>query len=140
MTTKEDMAVAEFPAPQTSGVSGPYWQALEEGRLVFQRCKPCGNAWLPPRTECPKCLSSQWQWETASGRAKLVSWVVYHHGYHPYYASRLPYNVAVVELTEGPRLMSNVVDANGGGLRIEMPLQLVIQRESGVALPRFRPA
>lgn len=139
MTTTEDMAVAEFPAPQTSGVSAPYWQALDEGRLTFQRCKPCGNAWLPPRTECPRCLSGQWQWETASGRAKLVSWVVYQHGYHPYYQARLPYNVAVIELAEGPRLISNVIEADGK-LRIEMPLELVVQRESGVALPRFKPA
>jgi uncharacterized OB-fold protein len=68
-----------------------------------------------------------------------VSWVVYHHGYHDYFATRLPYNVAVVELSEGPRLVSNVVDANAN-LRIDMPLRLVIQREAGVALARFTPA
>jgi uncharacterized OB-fold protein len=68
-----------------------------------------------------------------------VSWVVYHHGYHEYYAARLPYNVAVVELAEGPRLISNVVDARKP-LAINMPLRLVIQREAGVPLARFSPA
>jgi len=133
-----DRAEAAFPAPQRNETNGPYWQALDAGRLVFQRCAACANAWLPPRTECPRCLSPRWQWENASGAAKLVSWVVYHHGYHPYFESRLPYNVAVVELAEGPRLTSNIVEA-AGGLRIDMPLELIIQSEAGVALPRFRP-
>lgn len=139
MTTSEDRMAIEFPAPQSSEVGASYWQALGDGRLTFQRCDRCRNAWLPARTECPKCLSPLWQWETASGRAKLVSWVVYHHGYHPYFASRLPYNVAVVELAEGPRLISNVIVADGD-LRIDMPLALAIEKESGVALPRFKPA
>jgi uncharacterized OB-fold protein len=64
---------------------------------------------------------------------------VYHHAYHDYYATRLPYNVAVVELDEGPRLVSNIVDARSD-LWIDMPLDVVIQREAGTALARFRPA
>ncbi|HEX9275377.1 MAG TPA: OB-fold domain-containing protein [Casimicrobiaceae bacterium] len=137
--TTEDMIEAAFPAPQPNETATPYWRALDEGRLAFQRCNACGNAWLPPRSECPRCLAADWQWVSASGVAKLVSWVVYHHGYHDYYAARLPYNVAVVELAEGPRLISNVVDASQP-LSIDMPLRLVIQREAGVALARFEPA
>jgi uncharacterized OB-fold protein len=136
-TTTEDMIEAAFPAPQPTDVTAPYWRALDEGRLVFQRCGACGHAWLPARSECPHCLAAEAQWTTASGRAKLVSWVVFHHGYHEYFTSRLPYNVAVVELEEGPRLISNVIDADK--LRIDMPLALAIQREAGVALARFRP-
>lgn len=139
MSSNEDMMEAAFPAPQANETSAPYWRALEDGRLTFQRCGACAHAWLPPRKECPRCLSPEWQWTTASGAAKLVSWVVYHHGYHDYYATRLPYNVAVVELAEGPRLISNVVEA-AQPLRIDMPLRLVIQREAGVALARFAPA
>lgn len=135
-TTTEDMIDAAFPAPQPTEASAPYWRALDEGRLDFQRCGPCGHAWLPAREECPRCLARGATWETASGRARLLSWVVYHHGYHPYFASRLPYNVAVVELEEGPRLISNVVDPVAK-LRIDAPLRLVIQREAGFALPRF---
>jgi len=138
VTTTEDMLDAAFPAPQPNETSAPYWRALDEGRLVFQRCTACAHAWLPPRDECPHCLARESEWQTASGSAKLISWVVFHHGYHPYFATRLPYNVAVVELAEGPRLISNVVDMEDG-LRIDMPLQLAIQRESGVALARFKP-
>jgi uncharacterized protein len=132
-------AVAEFPAPDTTGLSAHYWNELREGRLVYQHCQSCNNAWLPPRGECPKCLSAHWQWQPASGKAKLVSWVVYHHAYHPWFASKLPYNVSVVELAEGPRLITNVVET-GVKLGIDLPLQLVIEREADVALARFKPA
>jgi uncharacterized OB-fold protein len=138
-TTTEDMLDTTFPAPEPTELSAPYWRALDEGRLAFQRCAACGHAWLPARGECPRCLTRESSWQTASGRAKLVSWVVYHHGYHPYYAERLPYNVAVVELAEGPRLISNII-AGEQALRIDMPLTLVIQREAGTALARFKPA
>jgi len=135
----EDMVAAAFPAPQPSEASAPYWRALDEGRLTFQRCSACGHAWLPPRGECTQCLARESAWEAASGAARLVSWVVYHHGYHPYFASRLPYIVAVVELAEGPRLISGIA-GNAEALRIDQPLSLTIQREAGVALPRFAPA
>ncbi len=133
------MIEATFPAPAPSEIAAPYWRALEQGRLTFQRCANCNHAWLPARTECPRCLAPEPRWEDATGRAKLVSWVVYHHGYHEYYAPRLPYNVAVVELDEGPRLISNVI-ADANRLRIDLPLRLEVQRESGVALARFAPA
>lgn len=139
MTSKESTIDAIFPAPQDNELSAPYWKALDQGRLVFQRCNACGHAWLPARSECPRCLAIEPRWMTASGSARLVSWVVYHHGYHEYYAARLPYNVAVVELSEGPRLIGNVIDARDR-LFIDMPLKLVVEREAGVALARFRPA
>lgn len=125
----------EFPSPTPTALSKHYWTALDEGRLDFQRCT-CGHAWLPPRSECPKCLGPDWTWQTASGRAKLVSWVVYHHGYHPYYAAKLPYNVAVVELAEGPRMISNVV-GDMAKFKLDLPLTLKIEREAGQPLARF---
>ena len=131
------MSAPEFPAPDETGLGAHYWSELREGRLVYQGCKACGNGWLPTRGECPKCLSPEWVWKTASGRAKLISWVVFHHAYHPWFAKKVPYNVSVVELAEGPRLISNVVSDQK--LRIEMPLQVVIEREGDVALARFKP-
>jgi uncharacterized OB-fold protein len=129
----------ELPAPQRTAVSEAYWQALQEGRLIYQRCLSCGHAWLPPRSECPRCLLPEAEWREASGQGRLVSWVVYHHAYHPYFATRLPYNVAVVELAEGPRLVTNIVGSQRS-LAIDMPVALVIEQEAGVALPRFAPA
>jgi uncharacterized OB-fold protein len=128
------------PLPIRDALSAPYWDALGEGRHIFQRCIACGNAWLPPRHECPRCLHAAWGWETASGSARLVSWVVYHTAFHPAFKERLPYTVAIVELDEGPRLISNIVAIDDPeSLVIDQPLELVFEREGDVAIPCYRP-
>jgi uncharacterized OB-fold protein len=130
----------DFPLPELDEVNAPYWDALAEGRHVFQRCAACGNAWLPPRRECPRCLHDGATWEPASGAARLISWVVYHSSFHPAFKERLPYTVAIVELSEGPRLITNIVEAVEPELLwIDQPLRLVIEDEHGVAVPRYRP-
>jgi uncharacterized OB-fold protein len=130
-------APAAAPAPP---LSAPFFDALKQGQLSFQRCRHCAHAWLPARGECPRCLSAEPAWERASGRAKLVSWVVYHASFNPDSAKALPYTVAFVELEEGPRLLSNIVEcADPEALRIEQPLFLRIEDESGTAVPRFSP-
>lgn len=129
------------PAPERDALNTPYWESLANGVLSFQRCNACHHAWLPARSECPHCLADDWRWTSAVGGAKLISWVVYHMAYHPAFANRLPYTVAVVELDEGPRLISNVVGMNDPEkLKIEQRLSLVIEHESGTAIPRFVPA
>jgi len=129
-----------FPLPIRDEISAPYWAALVDGRHIFQRCIVCNNAWLPPRRECPRCLNDAWSWETAAGAARLISWVVYHTAFHPAFKERLPYTVAIVELNEGPRLISNIVGADDPELlRSDQPLSLVIETEHGVAVPRYRP-
>jgi uncharacterized OB-fold protein len=82
--------------------------------MTFQRCAECGHAWLPTREECPKCWSPDWRREEASGEAKVVSWVVYHTAFDKRFAERLPYNVALVELAEGPRMITNLVEIPAG--------------------------
>lgn len=121
--------------PDIDPVSAPYWSELAAGRLSFQACD-CGHRWLPARESCPSCLGTSWRRETARGRARLVSWVVFHTAHHPSFANRLPYNVAVVELEEGPRLISNVL-ADHAALRGDAPLRLVIDTGESVPLPRF---
>lgn len=126
----------DMPKPEPTEISRPYWDALREGHLVFQRCD-CGHAWLPARRLCPSCLQPSVRWERASGLGRLVSWVVYHTAYHPAFESRLPYNVALVQLDEGPRLLTNIVDANDR-LRGDAAVTLKIEWEADVALARFR--
>ncbi|MCC6247980.1 MAG: OB-fold domain-containing protein [Rubrivivax sp.] len=132
----------DLPQPEINELTRPYWDALREGRLVFQRCG-CGHAWLPARHECPACLASapgNARWEPASGRGTLVSWVVYHTAYHPAFESRLPYNVALVQLEEGPRLLTNIVDGHAAltSEAADRPVELEVQWEGDLALARFR--
>lgn len=134
------MSDIDLPLPIRTELTAPYWDSLQQGQLSFQKCRRCGHAWLPARTECPSCLHADWHWVPASGRAKVVSWVVFHIAYHKAFEGRLPYNVALIELEEGPRLISNVVGLpDPNALRIDQPVILRIEREGDFALPRFAP-
>lgn len=108
--------MAEPFAVEIDAINGPYWAGLREGVLTYQACG-CGHRWLPPRQLCPACLGTGWGWETASGEGTIRSWVVYHVAYHPAFQDRLPYNVAIVRLVEGPQLIAHI-DAPRDALRV----------------------
>ena len=110
--------------PEPSPALRDHRAALADGRLTFQRCERCANAWLPPREHCPRCLSASWRWEDADGDAKVVSWVVYHRAYHPAFADRVPYNVVGIDAAEG--------------LEIDAGLRFVAEREGEVPVARFQ--
>lgn len=118
------MSAVAVPSPLITPVNEPYWTALAEGRLTYQHCD-CGHAWLPPRAECPQCLDIHWNWLTASGLGRIISWVIYHTAYHESFANALPYNVTIVELNEGPRLITNIIDCpDGKGLTMDAAVRL----------------
>lgn len=130
------MSVPEIIETTTNA---PYWRALGEGRLDYQHCRVCGHDWLPARAHCPFCLSEDTEWRPTSGKGRVVSWVVYHKAYAPHLADRIPYNVVIVELAEGPRLLTNVIgQPEGRGLFLDAPVQLQIEEDFGRLLPRFR--
>lgn len=134
-------AIAPFPAPDGDPLWKPFWEATGEGRLVFLRCLHCGDAFLPAREDCPDCLSPGPVWERASGAARLISWVVFHRAPDAAFQGRVPYTVAIVELDEGPRMITNIVAVQDPeSLQIEQRLSLRIEQEDGVAVPRFVPA
>ena len=129
--------MADLPLPEIDDINRPYHDRLREGELTFQRCE-AGHAWLPARRACPTCLSMSVRWEAASRLGRLKSWVVYHVAYHEAFRDRLPYNVSLVELDEGPRLITNVL-APSHVLAAEARVRLVIDRNEPVPLPRFEP-
>lgn len=118
----------------------PYWEALEAGVLSFQYCGACGHRWLPAREACPQCLQADWlSWVPSRGAGKVVSWVVYHVAYDPAFKERLPYNVAIVELEEGPRLITNLKMPNEN-IAPNLAVSLAPERRLNVTLPCFKPA
>ncbi len=129
----------DLPTPEVNELNRPYWEGIGAGVLRFQRCRQCAHAWMPARHECPRCLAADAAWEDAVGAGQVVSWVVYHVAYHEAFRDRLPYNVAIVELDEGPRMITNVTgppEALAIGLRVRLDLQ----QDFGMTLPRFAPA
>ncbi len=130
-----------LPVPTLDDASAPYFEGLGAGRLMVMRCIACGAYRYPSRDRCDVCWSTETEWVEASGRATLHSWVIFHQVYHPGFADRVPYNVAVVELAEGPRITTNVAGVENDALRAGMPLQVTFETVAeGVALPKFTPA
>lgn len=132
------MSASPAAADAAAEPGDAYWSALAQGRHLFQRCAACANAWLPPRTECPRCWSPEWRWQEASGAGRVVSWVVYHTAFDKRFQDRLPYNVAVVELAEGPRLVTNLIGMpeNDEDL-VGRSVSLVIEADHDRFLPRY---
>jgi uncharacterized OB-fold protein len=124
--------------PGTQSPHEAYGAALEDGRLTFQRCADCGHAWLPARTECPECWSPDHSREDAGGMATVVSWVVFHVAFDPRFKDRTPYNVALVDLDEGPRLITNIIEIPAGEDIVGKRVALCFEEDMGRRLPRFR--
>ncbi len=128
------------PLPVPPPESLPFWQAAHQRRLTFPRCDACGKSWFPPANLCPHCLSDGFHWEEACGRGKVFSFVVVHRVYHGYFANKVPYTVAVVELDEGPRILSNIVGVDPQKVHCNMAVQVAFD-EAGpdMTLPLFAP-
>jgi len=127
---------APSPTPETAH----YWEGTALGELRIQRCRPCRHAFFYPRTSCPRCGSTDVAWERASGRGRLHTYVISHRA-APGFEDEAPYAIAVVELDEGPRMMSNVVgiDNTPENLVLDMALEVEFQRREDVSVPVFRP-
>lgn len=132
------MSQAPRPVPEPDDASAPFWEAAARHELVVQRCASCRTFRHPPRPMCPACASSDAAFERVSGRGRVWSWVVAHPPVLPAFAGRAPYNVAVVELDEGVRMIGNLLGVSeiAEGLPVEVVFEDV---EEGVALPQWKP-
>jgi uncharacterized protein len=134
--------VSEYrkPLPDLSGPMKAFWEAAKRHRLVVQRCLGCGAHRFPARDLCSRCLSREVDWVPVSGRGSIFTWAVMHQVYHPGFADAVPYAVVVVELEEGARLISNLVDCPTADIRAGMPVEAVFDDVTAEAtLPKFRP-
>jgi uncharacterized OB-fold protein len=128
-----------LPVPQPDEISRPFFEGAEHGELRLQRCCACG-AWHLGARRCDQCSGADLQWTQVSGRGKVYSFVIVHQQYHPAVAHRLPYNVAIVETEEGPRLPANIIGVGRDELQVGMPVSVVFERVSDTTwIPRFRP-
>ncbi|KIX67709.1 Zn-ribbon domain-containing OB-fold protein [Streptomyces sp. JL4002] len=137
------MSGARYDLPEIDDFTRPYWDAAAEGRLLLRRCADCGRAHHYPREFCPFCWADEDRvaWEPASGRATLYTWSVVHRNDLPPFGTRVPYTAAVVDLAEGPRMMTEVVDCPSAALCIGMALRVTFREAAdGVRVAVFTPA
>lgn len=136
------MADARYPKPlpRIDEESKAYWEACQRRELVIQRCGACGVLRHYPRALCPRCLSEAVEWVRASGRGTVYTFTVTHQNQASGFRDALPYVLAYVELDEGVRLLTNVVDCAPEAVRIGMAVEVVFEDATpAVTLPKFRP-
>ena len=130
---------ATRPLPAVDDVSKPYWEAAARGELLIQECPACGNRQFYPRALCTACAATP-EWLTTSGRGSVYTYTVIRQNWSEPFRSMLPYIVAMVELEEGPRLMSNITDCAPEDISVGMPVEVWFEPvEDGLAIPLFRP-
>ena len=128
------------PLPLISSLNKPYWDGLKQRELRLQQCGECGEVRYPPAPLCPRCWSRDYSWSKLSGYGKVNSWVVFHQSYFRGYDDALPYNVAEVELDEGPRLLTNLVEIENDAIAAGLPVEIVFDDvTSEITLAKFRP-
>jgi len=134
-------ASPRFDLPLVENENEPFFQALEDGRLLVGRCGSCERHHYYPRPHCPHCWSDDVEWVPACGQATLYTWSVIHTNDLPPWPSRVPYVAGVVELAEGPRMMTHIVGAEGDELSIGMPLEVeFVDLDEDLTIAAFRPA
>ena len=135
MSDRQSRRSLPVPTPETEH----FWQGAREGRLLLQRCEQCSTTYFPPRPFCPACSSRAVAVVTATGRGILYSYVINHRN-HPAFDG--PYAIAVVQLEEGPRLMTNIVqcEQTPEALQLDMPVEVHFEAVSDdITLPLFKP-
>lgn len=127
-----------FIEPVISDVNRGFWDGTAAEELRAQRCGACSHLRLPPSPWCPVCLDENSTWVALSGRGSVLSRLIFHQPYHPAWTPRLPYNVVLVQLEEGPRMISNVAPLATQDFAVGDALEVVFEREGAFAIPRFR--
>ena len=136
------MARAAKPLPKPTPDTQPVWDALKQHRLMLPKCKACGKLHFFPRPFCPHCFSWDLEWVRCSGKGKLYSFIINHRP-APGFEEDAPYVIAVVELDEGPRMLSNLIDIEPSpeAVQVDMPVEVLFQDiNEETTMFKFRPA
>jgi uncharacterized OB-fold protein len=130
----------EKPLPPIDDLSKPFWEAARRGELRLPRCKACSHISVQFERWCPRCASQETEWARMSGRGSVWSHVKFHRMYFKSFEDELPYNVALVELEEGPRLITNLVGIDPNSIEIGLEVEAVFDAVTPeVSLIKFRP-
>jgi uncharacterized OB-fold protein len=135
------MAAPRFDLPLIEDDTREFWDAAKDGRLLLRHCRTCGEVHYYPRNFCPSCWSDDVDWVEANGKASLYTWSTVYQNDLPPFHEQIPYVAAIVELDEGPRMMTKIVNHEGTDLRIGMPLQARFEPlDDDVTIVVFEPA
>ena len=125
--------------PETRNAGATFWSKAAEGVLVVPKCTECGRTFWHPRPRCPHCGSERVDWIRASGRGTVHTYTVVRQSGDPYFKTKVPYVVAMIDLDEGVRIMTNIVDTPLAALAVGTRVEVLFEDAGGgIAIPLFR--
>jgi len=128
------------PLPSMSVWSAPFWEGCKREELLIQKCRDCGTFIFYPKMYCTNCLSSNLEWIKSRGKGKIYTHMTV-YGFQPTeFSEDVPYVVAVIQLDEGVRMMSNIVNCKEEEVFCNMPVEVVFEKVTKeFTLPKFQP-
>ncbi len=135
------MSNYDKPLPLVTEEARPFWEACRQHKLILQRCKECGHVQFYPRLLCAECWADSIEWIDATGKGVIYSFTAVHRAPMPGFRPDVPYVIALIDLEEGVRMMSNVIKCKPEDIRIGMPVTVEFEDiAEDIGLPKFRPA
>jgi uncharacterized protein len=129
------------PLPLIDEDNEQFWKYCRQHELRMQKCNRCGHVRFPSSILCPVCHSTEAGWTRLSGKGVVYSFVIFDRAYHESYKNDIPYAVGIIQLEEGPRMVSNITGIGVDDIEIDMPVELYFDDvTSEIALPKFKPA
>lgn len=128
------------PLPTVSGETRPFWEACRRRRLLIQKCDACGEYQFYPRGICADCWTTDIAWVSSSGKGTVWSFTVTYQNRTPGFAEEVPYVLALVELDEGVKMFTNIVECSPRDVKMGMPVEVTFaQATDRISVPLFRP-
>lgn len=126
------------PIPKIDQDSKKFWEGCNEEKLLLQHCNDCNQYIFYPRIVCPHCMGTNIEWKESSGKGKVYSYTIVHFG-APGFSEDVPYISALVELDEGVRMITNIIECDLDDIKCDMEVEVVFEQRNSVKLPLFKP-
>jgi len=117
-----------------------FWRATRDGQFRYQQCAGCGTVVWHPRAHCTGCTDGELQWQTAAGEGVVYSFSVVRQSYHPFFRNKVPYVVALVDLDEGPRFLTNLIEADPADVHVGQRVTIAWEEHEQLSIPLVKPA
>ena len=133
--------MADKPMPTPSGDTKTFWDACDQEKLMYQQCSTCNAVQTFPRSLCSACGSTQLEWKESAGQGTILSYTEVHRGPSVAFKPDQPYLLAIIEMNEGFRLMTNLRNCTADAVRIDMPIRIVFEPRGneGRKIPQAEP-
>ncbi|UOQ84509.1 Zn-ribbon domain-containing OB-fold protein [Gracilibacillus salinarum] len=126
-----------FPEPTITPITKPFWDSMEQKKFNLQRCEDCKHWIFYPRAHCPHCFGNRLTWQEATGKGRLKTWSIVHRASHPAWQSLTPYAVGIVELEEGPSMLTHLL-IRAEELHYQLPVEISYHVLNERQLPFFK--